>query len=110
MKYIKKLIEDRYGHENECWRVVRINIALVDDYEENEEGQQIKTGEHFRAVVELKGWKDADAFQSGKPEVDKKTVVIENLEQEDIFSDVYNFIADKVLADGQFIGGEIIDT
>lgn len=109
MKYIKKLIEDRYGHSNECWRVTNINISLVPVFEENEEGQPIQTGERFQAIIELKGWKDITACQNKKETIDKKIIVIENAEDMSSFDAVYQDIANSVLNDPQFSGGEIIE-
>lgn len=110
MKYIQKQLEDKFGHLNECWRVTNISISLVDDYQTNADGTQTKIGEHFQAIVTVKGWKDLTAFNENKPEVGKRTIIISPCEDLTNFQVIYDEIAGKILEDVQFSGGTIIDT
>ena len=92
MKVIQKSLTNASGHENACWIAVNGSFSLI-----NNSGS-----------VQLVGWKDVESFSAGlKPDDNKMVDFI--LTDISTFGAVWTEIATKLISEGTFAGGSLVD-
>ena len=102
-RYVSKSVPTRYGVDATCWVVTNLGVQV---------------SSNPSATIKLIGFLDVDAFQSGKPALERKTIYVDAVEDLTTTSDIptgsklYETVAGYVyvlvLSHEDFVGGTVV--